>query len=144
MWLPFGLAIEAMPADLLDKLTAQLPPPVAEMWFGGCSDAFAAVDSGDPGRHGLASRAVNREVLDPLSRTRPHPEGDRLSPVRGQNMASLGAAGPRARAEVRSSPLSDGCALAGRDEDDPRPVTGASRCLLTGRVLLCVEGAEMA
>jgi len=42
VWLPFGLAIEAMPADLLDKLTAQLPPPVAEMWFGGGSDAFAA------------------------------------------------------------------------------------------------------
>jgi hypothetical protein len=42
LWLPFGLAIEAMPADLLEEMSTQLPTPVAEMWFGGGSDAFAA------------------------------------------------------------------------------------------------------
>ena len=42
VWLPFGLAIEAMPADLLAAMSAELPPPVSEMWFGGGSDAFRA------------------------------------------------------------------------------------------------------
>ena len=40
VWLPFGLAIEAMPADLLEAMRAELPPPVSDMWFGGGSDAF--------------------------------------------------------------------------------------------------------
>ncbi|HXZ82795.1 MAG TPA: hemerythrin domain-containing protein [Acidimicrobiales bacterium] len=42
VWLPFGLATEAMPADLLEEMRSQLPPPVSAMWFGGGSDAFAA------------------------------------------------------------------------------------------------------
>jgi hemerythrin-like domain-containing protein len=42
VWLPFGLAIEAMPADLLAAMSAELPPPVSEMWFGAGSDAFVA------------------------------------------------------------------------------------------------------
>ena len=42
LWLPFGLAIEAMPADLLEEMRTHLPPPISEMWFGGGSDAFAA------------------------------------------------------------------------------------------------------
>lgn len=42
VWLVFGLAIEAMPDDLLERLLAHLPPPVSEMWNGGGSDAFAA------------------------------------------------------------------------------------------------------
>ena len=41
IWLPFGLAIEAMPEDLLEGMREHLPPPVAAMWFGGGSDAFA-------------------------------------------------------------------------------------------------------
>jgi hemerythrin-like domain-containing protein len=41
VWLPFGLAIEAMPEDLLEGMREHLPPPVAAMWFGGGSDAFA-------------------------------------------------------------------------------------------------------
>jgi len=40
VWLPFGLAIEAMPADLLGAVYAELPPPVSDMWFGGGSAAF--------------------------------------------------------------------------------------------------------
>jgi hypothetical protein len=42
MWMPFGLAIEAMPADLLAGMRTHLPPPMSEMWFGGGSDAFVA------------------------------------------------------------------------------------------------------
>ncbi len=41
VWLPFGLAIEALPDDLLEGMREYLPPPVAAMWFGGGSDAFA-------------------------------------------------------------------------------------------------------
>jgi hemerythrin-like domain-containing protein len=41
VWLPFGLAIEAMPDDLLEGMREHLPPPMAAMWFGGGSDAFA-------------------------------------------------------------------------------------------------------
>ncbi len=42
LWMPFGLAIEAMPADLIANMSEHLPPPVAGMWFGGGADAFAA------------------------------------------------------------------------------------------------------
>lgn len=41
IWLPFGLATEAMPEDLMAGMREHLPPPVAAMWFGGGSDAFA-------------------------------------------------------------------------------------------------------
>jgi hypothetical protein len=54
-------------------------------------------------------------------------------------MASLGAAGPRARAEVRSSPHRTVRASAGVTMTRDR-ATGA----LTGRVLPHAEGAEMA
>ncbi len=42
IWLPFGLAFEAMPDDIQESMLAHLPPPVTEMWLGGGSDAFAA------------------------------------------------------------------------------------------------------
>ncbi len=42
VWLPFGLATEAMPADLWEGMRTHLPPPISAMWFGGGADAFAA------------------------------------------------------------------------------------------------------
>ena len=42
MWLPLGLVIEAMPEEMSAALGKQLPPPVANMWFGGGADAFTA------------------------------------------------------------------------------------------------------
>ncbi len=41
IWLPFGLAVEAMPDDLMQGLLTHAPP-IAGMWTGGGSDAFAA------------------------------------------------------------------------------------------------------
>ena len=41
IWLPFGLAVEAMPDDLMQGLLTHAPP-IAGMWMGGGSDAFAA------------------------------------------------------------------------------------------------------
>jgi hemerythrin-like domain-containing protein len=42
IWLPFGLAFEAMPDDLRQEMFAELPPPVLDMWLGGGSDAYDA------------------------------------------------------------------------------------------------------
>jgi hypothetical protein len=39
-WLPFGLAIEAMPADLLQGMMSS-PSPIAQMWNEGGSSSFA-------------------------------------------------------------------------------------------------------
>ena len=41
IWLPFGLAVEAMPDDLMQGLLTHAPP-IAGMWMGGGSDTFAA------------------------------------------------------------------------------------------------------
>jgi hemerythrin-like domain-containing protein len=41
VWLPFGLALEAMPDDIRENLLSQLPLPVSGMWLGGGADAFA-------------------------------------------------------------------------------------------------------
>jgi hemerythrin-like domain-containing protein len=40
IWLPFGLAFEAMPEDLRQQMFTELPPPVLEMWLGGGSKAY--------------------------------------------------------------------------------------------------------
>jgi hemerythrin-like domain-containing protein len=42
IWLPFGIAIEGMPADMQAGLISELPPPVAAMWTGGGEAAFVA------------------------------------------------------------------------------------------------------
>jgi hemerythrin-like domain-containing protein len=41
-WLPFGLVYEAMPPELQEKLLAQVPIPVSDMWRSRGADAFAA------------------------------------------------------------------------------------------------------
>jgi hypothetical protein len=41
IWLPFGLALEAMPEQLQANVLGHLPPPVSQMWSGGGADAFA-------------------------------------------------------------------------------------------------------
>jgi hemerythrin-like domain-containing protein len=41
LWMPLGLAIEAMPDDLRSRVASHLPPPVASMWFGGGADSFS-------------------------------------------------------------------------------------------------------
>jgi hypothetical protein len=43
VWLPFGLATEAMAPNVLEIVTGHLPPPMQEMWFGGGADAFDAL-----------------------------------------------------------------------------------------------------
>ena len=40
LWLPFGLALEAMPNEMRENLLGHLPPPVYGMWTGGGSEAF--------------------------------------------------------------------------------------------------------
>jgi hypothetical protein len=42
LWMPFGLAIEAMPEVLRAEIASNLPPPVSGMWFGGGADSFSA------------------------------------------------------------------------------------------------------
>jgi hypothetical protein len=42
LWMPLGLATEAMPDDLRAGIESHLPPPVASMWFGGGADSFSA------------------------------------------------------------------------------------------------------
>ncbi len=42
LWLPFGIAYEGMPPDIQESMLARIPPPVAEMWKSGGSDAYAA------------------------------------------------------------------------------------------------------
>ena len=41
LWLPFGIAYEGMPPDIQEAMLARIPPPVAEMWKSGGSDAYA-------------------------------------------------------------------------------------------------------
>jgi Spy/CpxP family protein refolding chaperone len=41
-WLPFGLVYEAMPPELQEKLLAQVPTPVSDMWRSRGAAAFAA------------------------------------------------------------------------------------------------------
>jgi Spy/CpxP family protein refolding chaperone len=41
-WLPLGLVYEAMPPELAEKLLAQVPTPVSDMWKSRGADAFAA------------------------------------------------------------------------------------------------------
>jgi hypothetical protein len=41
IWLPFGLATEAFPPPMLDKILSA-PTPIGPMWLGGGRDAFAA------------------------------------------------------------------------------------------------------
>jgi hypothetical protein len=41
LWMPFGLATEAMPEDLRTVIQSRLPPPVASMWFGGGAESFS-------------------------------------------------------------------------------------------------------
>jgi hypothetical protein len=41
IWLPFGLATEAFPPAMLDKILSA-PTPIGPMWLGGGRDAFAA------------------------------------------------------------------------------------------------------
>jgi hemerythrin-like domain-containing protein len=43
IWLPFGLATEAMSADTLVEVTSHLPPPLQDMWFGFGADAFSTL-----------------------------------------------------------------------------------------------------
>lgn len=40
VWIPFGLVLEAMPEDFAARVLANVPPPVAAMWFGAGGDAF--------------------------------------------------------------------------------------------------------
>ncbi len=42
LWMPLGLATEAMPDDLRATIATHLPPPVASMWFGGGADSFSS------------------------------------------------------------------------------------------------------
>lgn len=42
-WLLLGLVFEAMPDELREKVLANVPPTVAEMWFGFGADAFERV-----------------------------------------------------------------------------------------------------
>jgi hypothetical protein len=42
LWMPLGLATEAMPEDLRAGIESHLPPPVSSMWFGGGADSFSA------------------------------------------------------------------------------------------------------
>ena len=42
LWMPLGLATEAMPDDLRAAIESHFPPPVANMWFGGGADSFSA------------------------------------------------------------------------------------------------------
>lgn len=41
-WLPFGLVYEALPPDMQEKLLAEVPTPVSDMWRSRGADAFAA------------------------------------------------------------------------------------------------------
>lgn len=41
IWLPFGLALEAMPDEGRESTLAHVPPSLSGMWYGGGSDAFA-------------------------------------------------------------------------------------------------------
>jgi hemerythrin-like domain-containing protein len=41
IWLPFGLATEAFPPPLIDRILSA-PTPIGPMWLGGGRDAFAA------------------------------------------------------------------------------------------------------
>jgi len=42
LWMPLGLATEAMPEDLRAGIESHLPPPVSSMWLGGGADSFSA------------------------------------------------------------------------------------------------------
>ena len=42
LWMPLGLATEAMSDDLRAAIESHLPPPVASMWLGGGAESFSA------------------------------------------------------------------------------------------------------